>query len=112
MWYIYLTQIVDIFFAIDIFVNMISAIQTEDFEIIDDRKEIVINYLQGWFLIDLFAILPFDEMMKLQGNGLIRFTRIGKLYKLVKITRLVRLLKVAKKKGNVMGRMGNIFKIS
>ena len=48
----------------------------------------------------------------LKGNGIIRFTRIGKLYKLVKITRLVRLLKVVKKKGNITGRMGNVFKIS
>ena len=44
---------------------MVSAYETEDFEIIDDRKEVVINYLQGWFIVDLFAILPFDEMMQM-----------------------------------------------
>jgi hypothetical protein len=31
---------------------------------IDDRKVIALNYLKGWFIIDLVAILPFDLIMK------------------------------------------------
>ena len=38
-------------------------------------------------------------------------SRIGKLYKLVRVTRLLRLVKMAKKKGKLMDKIGNKFKL-
>lgn len=53
--------IVDLLFLVDIMVNFFSAYQMEDgFEQVDDRKTICINYIKGWFLIDIVAIIPFD----------------------------------------------------
>ena len=62
------------------------------------------NYLKGWFFVDLVAVLPIDTIVDLtQGgevnhrggvNQIVRLTRIGKIYRLIKITRLFRLLKV------------------
>ena len=87
----------DIIFLIDIIVNFNSAIETNDYQIIDDRKTITKIYVKGWFMIDIVAILPFDKFLSAGNvNGLVRVARIGKLYKLVKITRLVRLFKVIK----------------
>lgn len=40
-----------------------TAITTDDFETIDDHKMIAINYILGWFWIDLVAILPFQWFM-------------------------------------------------
>ena len=54
------SNIIDIMFLIDIFIIFFSAIQTEELEIIHDRKEIAVSYLTGWFTIDLIAILPFE----------------------------------------------------
>lgn len=28
-----------------------------------DLKNVAVNYLKGWFLIDLMAVLPFDVIM-------------------------------------------------
>ena len=77
-----------------------------------DLKNVAVNYLKGWFLIDLMAVLPFDVIMQdiqnigsggtnSQYNKLVRVTRIGKLYRLVKITKLLRVLKMFKGKGKL-----------
>lgn len=51
---------IDILFLIDIFVNFNTAIYDDDMEVIEDRGTIARNYLSGWFIIDLVAILPLD----------------------------------------------------
>lgn len=33
-------------------------------DIVDDRKEIAINYLKGWFLLDVMAVIPFDILFE------------------------------------------------
>ena len=39
------------------------AIDKEDGTFNDDRKEIVIMYLKGWFTIDFAAVFPFDVLL-------------------------------------------------
>lgn len=87
-------MIIDAIFLVDIIVNFLSAYQDEDLVMIDDKKIIAKSYLSGWFLLDSIAIFPFDLVATIQGNSLVRVTRIGKLYKLIKIFRMVRLIKV------------------
>jgi hypothetical protein len=92
----YLSYIIDFSFFIDMAVIFNSAYYDESFALINSRRKISIDYLKGWFTIDLFAIIPFDILF---GNGLnqiVRITRIGKMYKLIKLTRLVRILKIFK----------------
>ena len=112
-------NIMDCLFLVDIIVNFFSAIEGAGYIMIDDRKEIAKLYLQGWFLIDVLAILPLDLIITSVSSGstgninsLLRVARIGKLYKLVKITRLVRLFKVIKQQGKIMSKFNAIFKIS
>jgi len=109
-WYMDFNYAIDIFFAIDIFINFNSAMVNSRFEIIEDRKVIAINYLQSWFLIDLFSIIPFDIIFvggsdessdSAKVNQIVRITRISKLYKLVKVTRLIRMFKIMKQKKNI-----------
>ena len=88
---------IDFLFLLDIFVNFFSAIQDSKFELHDDRCVIAKEYLKGWFIIDLLAIIPFDLIfMTSDLSSFVRVARIGKLYKLIKITRLLRLLKIFK----------------
>ena len=56
-------MIIDCFFVIDIFVIFNSAFYDEETELIEDRKKIAKNYLNGWFTIDLLAIVPFDVIL-------------------------------------------------
>lgn len=31
-------------------------------EVVSDSKSIALNYLRGWFVVDLLAALPFDHL--------------------------------------------------
>jgi len=92
-----LDYIIDALFFVDIIVIFNSAYYDDDVELIDDRKSIAIVYIQGWFIVDLLAIIPFDQIINAKDyNNLARVARFGRLYKLVKLTRLFRMLKVVK----------------
>ena len=60
----YVNLFIDIMFAIDIMVIFNSAYYTVDSDLIDSRATITKEYLTGWFLIDLFAIIPFDALLE------------------------------------------------
>ena len=53
--------VVDIIFGIDIFVVFFSAFYNDDFYLVEDMKDIAINYLFGWLILDVLAIMPFDQ---------------------------------------------------
>lgn len=111
--------VVDFMFLVDIFINFNSALEDEDCITIDDRKDIAIEYLLGWFWIDVFSIIPFAELAQLgqkkgeEGelndiNGLARVAKIGRLYKLVKLTKLLRVLKIIKEKNKLIKYLGKL----
>lgn len=54
-------MVVDIFFGLDILIVFFSAFYDEDFNIIDDMKDIARFYIIGWFFFDVLAIVPFDK---------------------------------------------------
>lgn len=58
-----ISAVTDVLFFIDMLVIFNTAIHDEDMQLIVDRKKIAIKYLKGWFLIDLFAIIPFDLIL-------------------------------------------------
>lgn len=83
-----------------------------DLILIEDRKQIGIQYLKGWFTIDLMAIVPFDLLLGASGlNGMVRVARLGKLYRLIKLTKMLRLLKIMKEKSKLMKYLNDILKI-
>ena len=53
---------VDILFAMDIIIIFLTAYYNDDFELIDDPKDIAKSYIKGWFFLDTFAIFPFDAL--------------------------------------------------
>ena len=55
--------VIDALFYFDIFLNFFMVIDKEDGTFNDDRKEIVIMYLKGWFTIDFAAVFPFDVLL-------------------------------------------------
>lgn len=82
----------------------LTAFHDDEFQLIDDLRPIAINYLKGWFVIDVLAILPFDQIFVGGGdqvpseniNGMVRIARLGRMYKLLKLTRLIRIIKIMK----------------
>jgi hypothetical protein len=55
--------IVDIGFAIDIFINFLSAYEKSDGRYEYNLKSIAINYLTTFFIIDFLATLPIDIIL-------------------------------------------------
>ena len=56
----YINWAIDLIYLIDIFVIFDTAIYDENDDLVEDRKRIAVNYLQGWFTVDLMSIIPFD----------------------------------------------------
>lgn len=55
-----------LYFCFDILVNFFSAFP-RDMVIIDCRKEIALNYLKKWFLLDLLVVIPFGSIFKTEN---------------------------------------------
>jgi hypothetical protein len=76
-------------------------------------KKIAIIYLKTWFFIDLASIFPLDLVGDmLNGNSVIRFIKIGKLYKLIRLSRLAKLFKLLKGNNAVFSHISNSMQLS
>lgn len=113
---------VDFLFLIDIILVFNSAYQNDDFQIIEDRSKIAQEYISGWFLFDVFAIIPFSELASLRKdedssgqkgelNEMVRLAKIGRLYKLIKLTKLLRVFKIVKDRNRFLKQVKNIIKL-
>lgn len=89
----------DLMFLIDVFLCFITSYTDELLQIeITSQKLIAINYIRGWFTIDILSIFPFDAILSgnSNANALLRIARIGKMYKILRLFRLLKILKLVK----------------
>jgi hypothetical protein len=107
--------LVDFFFFLDIVVIFNTALYDDEFQIIHDRKKIAIIYIQGWFVIDVLSIIPFDLILQTGGsnnmNSMIKIVRIGRMYKLLKLTRLLKMLKLVKERSKILKYINELMKV-
>ena len=113
--------LVDFFFLVDIIIIFFSAYQDEDFKTIDNRNVIACAYIQSWFFLDVFAIIPFSSILESSGssgngsqenlNDLARLAKIGRLYKLIKLTKLLRILKIVKERSKLLKYVRELVKL-
>lgn len=47
---------------VDILLNFRTTYVSRKGEVVSDSKSIALNYLRGWFVVDLLAALPFDHL--------------------------------------------------
>lgn len=78
----------NIFFVIDIFVNFFTVIFDEEGQPIVSKRLIALDYIKGFFLLDLLSSIPFN----LFSSG----SSANKLLRILKIPRLIRMFKLAK----------------
>ncbi|KAI8116740.1 Potassium voltage-gated channel subfamily H member 3 [Lucilia cuprina] len=76
--------IVEALFIVDILLNFRTTFVSTKGEVVSDSKMIAINYLKGWFVVDLLAALPFDHLYASNlYNGeifVIPFTFVRRVY--------------------------------
>ncbi|VEL33306.1 unnamed protein product [Protopolystoma xenopodis] len=71
-------NIVDTVFFVDIVLNFHTTFVGPGGEVISDPTVIRINYLKGWFLVDLFSCLPYGVL-----DGFGAKTGVGDKFKLM-----------------------------
>ena len=114
IWNKFIDYAIDILFLIDIIVIFNTAFYDENFETVENRKQIFIAYFSSWFFIDLISCIPFDDVFVNVDNSyntLTRIARVGRLYKLVKLTRLFRLLKIIRDRNKLLKYFEDFIKV-
>jgi hypothetical protein len=91
-------RVVDLGFAIDMWVNFNTAFVNDNNVTVRDRAKVRANYIHGWFILDLVSMVPFGMLGDLVGNEdmnsmaafrLIRLLRFMKLLRLIRASRLI-----------------------
>ena len=96
----YMEIIIDICFIADLFINFVSAYQRRDGTFETNLKKISMNYLTGFFLIDLVASVPMnlfignnaEQKASTNTTNLLKLARLQRLQKLMRIIRIVKLV--------------------
>lgn len=76
-------------------ISSISGYYDEEGKLVKKRKIVLMNYLKGWFTVDLLSCLPLNYIMDstISENDNMNSKNI-KLFKLLKLPRMYRLLKL------------------
>lgn len=110
----YLDSTINILFAIDIVLRFFTAyIDDDSLELRDDKIDIAMEYVKGWFFIDLISVIPFDLIFAYSNvNRITRFSRLGRISKIVRMIKMVRLLKIAKVHSKLMKNFQQVVQIA
>jgi hypothetical protein len=89
-------NITDIMFLTDMLVNFFAAYE-EKGHLVTDLRMIFINYVRGWFILDVIALFPW-QWLPIQQNSalfgkLVRLMRLPRIYRLVKVFKTMRMIK-------------------
>lgn len=103
----------DVSFLIDVILTFFQAFTDEkSHRLVDKHRDIAVNYVKGWFLLDVLSIFPFEAFLSsdsgiANANKSLRIARVSKVYKMIRFVRLARLAKGINKmkKGNVQANM-------
>ncbi|KAL6261749.1 hypothetical protein P5V15_006838 [Pogonomyrmex californicus] len=87
--------VVEVLFIIDIILNFRTTYVSRKGEVVSNSKSIAVNYVKGWFFVDLVAALPFDFLYAsdVYSGEESAHSNIH----LVKLTRLLRLARLLQK---------------
>ncbi len=61
-----LENIWNAFFALDIFLNFVTTYEDDLNQEITSLPKIAMNYLQGWFFVDLISTVPISDIVVAQ----------------------------------------------
>ncbi|KAM0732719.1 Voltage-gated delayed rectifier potassium channel KCNH8 [Formica fusca] len=87
--------VVEALFIIDILLNFRTTYVSRKGEVVSNSKSIAVNYVKGWFFVDLVAALPFDFLYA-SDVYTSEDTAHSNIH-LVKLTRLLRLARLLQK---------------
>lgn len=75
--------IVDVMFIIDIFINFRTTFVDSNDEVVSDPRRVAVNYIKGWFIVDLLAAIPFELLIMIGNTDQVRFPAYKYLFKVI-----------------------------
>ncbi|KAM3187811.1 hypothetical protein ACTXT7_001588, partial [Hymenolepis weldensis] len=90
-----LDMIIEVLFIIggfiDILLNFRTTFVSKSGQVVHHSKEIALNYIRGWFILDLIAAVPFDIIKTIQNpeSPVATWMHLMKLARLLRLARLV-----------------------
>lgn len=91
---LWLEEVVDALFWIDMIVNFWTAYDT-GYRLVTDKKEIAFLYLRGWFSIDFLSTLDLDLYIK-NGYGDTLTAHEGNLISLLRLLKIARVFRLSR----------------
>lgn len=88
--------IIDVIFIIDVILIFFEAFYDTENNLIIKRKDIIINYVFGWFPLDFMSSLPVDWITDSDINIFFRLSKLPRLLKVFKMLKIMRLLKLVR----------------
>lgn len=84
------------FWTLDMYASMVTGFYRNGI-LVDTPRDIIKNYLKGWFLIDIVVVLP-DWIMKVFIGSATSAAGLGRILRIARIFRVLRLLRLLKLK--------------
>ena len=63
----------DKYVIVDILLNFLTTYVNKSGQVVFEHKLIALNYIRGWFVLDLIAAVPFDLLYAVQVNTVRHF---------------------------------------
>ena len=106
--------LLNLIFIIDMIMMFFTAFYNKKNTLVVDHKKIVMNYICGYFAIDLLTSIPFGLIFQNNSNAKTgNANKILSLLKLPKLIRMIKLAKIIKVKEALKGtRIGYYFRIN
>jgi hypothetical protein len=92
--FLFLDVVVDIIFLLDLIANFATAYPDAEGKLHWGTMEIAVNYLRGWFLVDLLSTLPIDHIATAAAGDSGGNLRLFKMLRMVRLFRLFKLFKL------------------
>jgi len=65
----------------DIILNFRTTYVSKCGQVVYDSRQMALNYIRGWFLLDLLAAIPFDLLYAFQVNTVMQRGNISSSYR-------------------------------
>ncbi|CAD8166109.1 unnamed protein product [Paramecium octaurelia] len=87
---------IDFIFMADILFTFLCSYYDEENNLITDPKLIAINYLKGWFTVDLMSCFPFQYIFQDydKSSNIARLSKLPKMYRVIKMVKIFRMIQL------------------
>ncbi|RUS72658.1 hypothetical protein EGW08_019580, partial [Elysia chlorotica] len=85
--FMYIDAGVEVLFAIDIVLNFRTTYLNKSGQVVYESRLIAMNYISGWFVLDLLAAIPFDLLytFSVQTATMVHLLKVARLLRLARL---------------------------